>query len=103
MAKDETKSGSGSALRPFGTQPDTERRFESSQGSNADVVVSPQGGTDRHVGDGHHRKLDDSLIREWAPRVGRRGQTWEMIMWAMTQNALAIAYHRKRKRLQASG
>lgn len=57
----------------------------------------------RPEAESHHRKLDDSLVREWAPSVGRLGQTWDMIMWAVTQNALAIAYHRKRKRLQGGG
>jgi len=43
-----------------------------------------------------------SLIREWAPSVDRPGQTWDMTMWAVTQNALAVAYHRKRKGLTSA-
>lgn len=68
--------------------------------------LSPTWATVYHLrpeAESHHRKLDDSLIREWAPSVGQHGQTWDMVMWAVTQNALAIAYRRKRKRLQDSG
>jgi len=56
----------------------------------------------RQDAESHHRKLDDSMTREWAHSVGRQHQTWDMLMWAHTQNALAVAYHDKRRMLEAA-